>query len=114
MSERTKHRGSLSTDKRISRAKGIDRITLTYDKDNMMCYFYLDKGSTLELHTHPESQIGIVIKGHIHFFKEDGEVLDLRAGDSYYFAANEAHGSRILEDTELIECFSPSRDDYKD
>lgn len=114
MSEQTKHRGSLSTDKRVSRATGIDRVTLTYDEDNMMCYFYLDKGSKLEMHTHAESQIGIVIKGHIHFIKGDGEVLDLRAGDSYYFGPNDPHGSVILEDTELIECFAPSRDDYKD
>ncbi len=114
MSERTKHRGSLSTDKRVSRATGIDRITLTYDADNMMCYFYLDKGSKLEMHTHRESQIGIVIKGHIHFIKEDGEILDLKAGDSYYFGPDDPHGSVVLEDTELIECFSPSRDDYKE
>ncbi|ADY11903.1 cupin domain-containing protein [Sphaerochaeta globosa] len=109
-----KHRGNLATDKRVSRAKGIDRVTLTYDKDNMMCYFYLEKGSNLEMHTHIQSQSGIVIKGHIHFIKGDGEVLDLTAGDAYYFASNDPHGSKILEDTELIECFSPSRDDYKD
>jgi len=108
-----KHRGSLSTDKRVNRARGIDRVTLTYDRDNMLCYFYLDGGSKLELHTHPESQIGFVVKGHIHFIKGDGEDLDLRAGDSYYFGPNDPHGSEILEDTELIECFSPSRDDYK-
>jgi quercetin dioxygenase-like cupin family protein len=109
-----KHRGSLSTDTRVSRAKGIDRVTLTYDKDSMMCYFYLEKGSKLELHTHVQSQSGIVIKGHIHFIKGDGEILDLHAGDAYYFASNDPHGSDILEDTELIECFAPSRDDYKD
>jgi len=38
----------------------------------------------------------------------------LHAGDAYYFASNDPHGSVILEDTELIECFAPSRDDYKD
>nr|WP_319473446.1 cupin domain-containing protein [uncultured Sphaerochaeta sp.] len=109
-----KHRGNLHTDKRVERAKGIERVTLTYDKDSMICYFYLEKGSTLEMHTHPESQNGFVVKGHIHFIKGDGEVLDLYAGDAYYFASMDPHGSKILEDTELIECFSPSRDDYKD
>ena len=108
------HRGRLTTDKRVSRAKGIDRETLTYDKDNMMCYSYLEKCSKLEMHTHVQSQSGIVIKGHIHFIKGDGQILDLHAGDAYYFASNDPHGSNILEDTELIECFAPSRDDYKD
>lgn len=112
--QENKHRGNLVTDKRVGRAKGIDRVTLTYDKDTMMCYFYLEKGSTLEMHTHVQSQSGIVIKGHIHFIKGDGKILDLKAGDAYYFAPNDPHGSQILEYTELIECFSPSRDDYKD
>ena len=114
MDTKNKHRGSLSGDKRVSRAKGIDRITLTYDEDSMMCYFYLEKGSVLEMHTHPQSQNGIVIKGRIDFLKGDGTVLELKTGDAYYFASMDPHGSKIHEDTELIECFSPSRDDYKD
>lgn len=66
------------------------------------------------MHTHVQSQSGIVVKGHILFLKGDGEVLDLKAGDAYYFASMDPHGSELLEDTELIECFAPSRDDYKD
>lgn len=112
MSLAYKHRGSLKDDPRITRAKGIDRVTLTYDSDSMLCWFYLEKGAELEMHTHIQSQNGIVIKGKIQFFKGNGEVLELKAGDAYYFASNEPHGSIVLEDTELIECFSPSRADY--
>ncbi len=114
MADIRKHRGSLESDPRVQRAKGIDRVTLTYDEDTMMCYFYLEKGSVLEMHTHVQSQNGIVMKGRINFLKGDGEVLELKAGDAYYFASNDPHGSEVLEDTELLECFSPSRDDYKD
>ncbi len=108
-----KHRGSLSSDPRVQRAPGIDRVTLTYDEDTMMCWFYLEKGAVLEMHTHVESQNGIVISGRINFLKGDGEVLELKAGDAYYFASNDPHGSEVLEDTELLECFTPARDDYK-
>jgi quercetin dioxygenase-like cupin family protein len=114
MSAPNKHLGSLRTDPRVARAPGIQRVTLTYDDDNMMCYFYLDKGSKLPLHTHPQSQNGIVMKGRIDFIKGDGSVLHLVQGDAYYFGPNEPHGSQMLEDTELLECFTPSRDDYKD
>jgi quercetin dioxygenase-like cupin family protein len=114
MAKESKHRGNLATDPRVARAPGIDRITLTYDADNMMCYFYLAKGSKLEMHHHVQSQNGIVMKGHINFLKGDGEVLELKQGDAYYFASMDPHGSVILEDTELLECFTPSRDDYKD
>jgi len=108
-----KHRGSLSTDPRVNRAPGIDRITLTYDEDTMMCYFYLKKGSVLEMHHHVQSQNGIVVKGRINFIKGDGEVLELKAGDAYYFGPDDPHGSEVLEETELLEVFTPSRDDYK-
>ncbi len=114
MASGTKHRGSLATDPKVSRAKGIRRVTLTYDRDNMMCYFYIDKGAELAQHEHPQSQIGIVIKGRVDFIKGDGKVLELAAGDSYYFASMDPHGLRAHEETELIECFAPSRDDYKD
>ncbi|NLL25031.1 MAG: cupin domain-containing protein [Spirochaetales bacterium] len=114
MKQKTKHRGNLKTDLKVTRAPGIDRVTLSYDEDSMLCYFYLAKGSKLEMHEHPQSQNGFVVKGHIHFIKGNGEVLDLRAGDAYYFAPNDPHGSEVLEDTELMECFTPSRDDYKD
>lgn len=114
MAKESKVLGSLSTDPKVSRAKGIRRVTLTYGADNMMCYFYVEKGAELAQHSHPQSQIGIVIKGRVDFPKGDGKVLQLRAGDSYYFAPMESHGLKALEETELIECFSPSRDDYKD
>ncbi|MBI9102699.1 MAG: cupin domain-containing protein [Spirochaetales bacterium] len=109
-----KHRGNLLKDPRVGRAPGIDRVTLTYDSDNMMCYFYLKKGSVLEMHQHVQSQNGIVMKGRINFLKENGEVLELQAGDAYYFPSQDPHGSEVIEDTELIECFTPSREDYID
>lgn len=109
-----KHTGNLYTDLRVNRAPGIDRVTLTYDLDNMMCYFYLEKGSKLPMHTHPQSQNGIVMKGRIDFIKGDGKILELKTGDAYYFGPDDPHGSTVLEDTELLECFTPSRDDYKD
>jgi len=110
----SKHRGSLSTDPRVSKSKGIKRVTLTYDSDNMMCYFYIEKGAELVLHTHPESQMGIVLKGRVDFIKGDGEILELKPGDSYYFASMDPHGLKAWEEVELLECFAPSRDDYKD
>jgi quercetin dioxygenase-like cupin family protein len=109
-----KHRGSLSGDPRVSRTPGIDRVTLTCDTDTMMCYFYLEEGAKLELHKHIQSQSGMVMKGRINFIKGDGEVLELKAGDTYYFASNDPHGSDVFEETELLECFTPARDDYKD
>jgi len=102
------------TGKRVERAPGIERVTLAYNESNMLCYFYLKKGSSLPMHTHLAAQNGIVVKGDIIFFKGNGERHRFKTGDAYLFDSMDPHGSEILEDTELIESFTPAREDYID
>jgi len=91
---------------------GIYRKTLVYNNNMMLCYFSLDKNSYVPLHSHKEHQIGYVIRGKLQFETERGNIV-VGAGDSYIFESNEKHGAVILEDSEVIDIFSPSRDDYK-
>ena len=91
---------------------GIYRKTLVYNNNMMLCYFSLNKNSNVPLHSHKEHQIGYVITGKLRFETEKGTIT-VGAGDSYVFESNEKHGATILEDSEVIDVFSPSRDDYK-
>ncbi len=91
---------------------GIYRKTLTYNKNVMLCYFNLIKGSQIPLHSHKEHQIGYVLNGKLKFITENGEFI-AKEGDSYVFDSNEKHGAIILEDTDVIDVFSPAREDYK-
>lgn len=93
---------------------GITRKTLVHDEKLMLCHFHLEKGAILELHSHEAAQMGYVISGKVEFFKEDGSTLLVTDGSSYYFKSWEKHGSRVLEDTDFIECFAPSRPEYID
>ena len=102
----------LDPSRRVPVRPGIDRVTLAYNKDLMLCYFYLAKGSKLELHRHVAVQNGYVIKGKVRFLKEDGSSFMVGPGDGYVFDSNEMHGSEVLEDSELIECFTPMRPEY--
>lgn len=103
---------NLSAGKRVAMRPGIDRVTLSWNQDNMLCYFYLAKGTGLPLHTHVAAQNGFVISGRIRFFRKNGDPIVVGPGDSYIFDSNEAHGSDILEDSEIIECFTPMRPEY--
>jgi quercetin dioxygenase-like cupin family protein len=105
---------SLNQARRVPLRQGIDRVTLSYNQDNMLCYFYLKKGTGLTLHSHEAVQNGFVVKGRLRFFKNDGSSFEVKAGDGYIFHSFEPHGSEVLEDTELIECFSPMRPEYAD
>lgn len=91
---------------------GIFRKTLVYNDNLMLCYFMLHKGSEVPLHFHKEHQIGYVLKGKLKFITENGTFI-VKEGNGYLFDSYEKHGAIILEDSNVIDIFNPSREDYK-
>jgi len=91
---------------------GIVRRTLCYGDDNMLCHFTMKKGAKIPLHSHKAVQNGYIISGCVKFFTEDGTEIIAKAGEGYFLESMQAHGSEVLEDSELIECFSPMRPEY--
>ncbi len=108
-----KNRINLKEGKTVESLAGVFRTTLAFNKQTMMCHFYLKKGAVIPIHHHEAVQNGYVIKGKIKFLKEnEGECFTAEPGSSYLFDANEVHGAEILEDSEVLDCFSPMRPDY--
>lgn len=71
----------------------------------------LKAGSCLPEHAHPQEQIAHVVKGRMKMIVA-GIAHELSAGDAIYLASNVPHGVETLEDTTVIDTFSPPRDDY--
>ena len=71
----------------------------------------LKAGSRLPEHTHPQEQIAHVVRGRMKMIVA-GVVHELGAGDAVYLASNVPHGVETIEDTTVIDTFSPLRDDY--
>jgi len=109
MKENTVNKSSV---KSIEALPGIYRKTLIYNNNMMLCHFILEENSEVPLHSHKEHQIGYIIKGKLQFFTENENFI-AEEGDSYVFESNEKHGAKILEDSEVLDVFSPSREDYK-
>ncbi|MHA2325796.1 MAG: cupin domain-containing protein, partial [Promethearchaeota archaeon] len=86
--------------------------TLIFNDNLMLCHFTLEKNAEVPIHSHKEHQIGYVIKGKLKFFTENHE-FEAKEGESYLFGSNEKHGAKILEDSIVIDIFSPAREDYK-
>jgi len=105
---------SLRKGKKVEILPGIFRTTLSYNDTSMLCYFHLKGGAAIPLHKHEAVQNGFVIRGKVKFFKHEGKSAILEEGDGYIFGSNEAHGAEVLENTELIECFTPMRPEYLD
>ena len=95
----------------VETLKGIFRKTLVYNNNIMLCHFYLKKGSEVPIHSHEQDQVGYVIRGKLQFFTPNHEFIASK-GDSYLFNSNEKHGAKVLSDSEVIDIFSPFREDY--
>jgi len=100
--------------KTVEMMPGIFRTTLVYNDDLMVCHFTMKKGARIPLHKHEAVQNGYMIKGKVRFFTETNDSIIVEPGCGYIFDSNEAHGSEVLEDSELIESFTPARPEYMD
>ncbi|MGV0167319.1 cupin domain-containing protein [Furfurilactobacillus sp. WILCCON 0119] len=67
-------------------------------------------------HHHVHEQVTYVLKGAFKFeimYPDHTEVQEVHVGDSIYFPANVEHGCIPLEDdSQVLDCFTPQRDDF--
>ena len=91
---------------------GTARKVLTYSKDLMLCELTFRKGGIGAKHSHPHEQIGYIVSGKIVYQEEGKPDRVLSAGDSYQVPPNVVHGIEVLEDTKLLDIFTPMREDF--
>jgi len=91
--------------------EGVSFKTTVWGSNTSMSVFHLEKGSVIPIHKHPHEQTGYLVSGAMKFIL-DGETYEAGAGDSWNISGNIEHGVEVLEDTVVIEVFSPVREDY--
>lgn len=90
---------------------GVTRRVLSYSEDLMMCEITFKKGAEGNIHSHPHLQITYIVKGSF-LFTIDGETRQVKAGDSLLMPSGSVHGTVALEDSILVDVFSPMREDF--
>jgi quercetin dioxygenase-like cupin family protein len=95
----------------IEIAPGIKRRTIAVGASMYQMRAELTAGSRLPEHSHFQEQIAHVVKGRMKLIVA-GVPHELRAGDAFYLASNVPHGVETIEDTTVIDTFSPAREDY--
>jgi quercetin dioxygenase-like cupin family protein len=90
---------------------GVFMKPLSYGNNSMLCEFRINQGAVIPAHQHPHEQTGYLVKGKLRFFGDEGEAV-VEPGCSWSFKGGVMHGAEGLEDTVLIEVFSPVREDY--
>lgn len=98
--------------KPFSPADGVERKVLASSGSLMMVEVTFKKGAVGTVHTHPHEQIGYVAKGSFEI-EIEGKKDIIKTGDSYYAFPNVPHGVVALEDSILIDVFTPQREDFK-
>lgn len=75
--------------------------------------FELKQGGRVPSHSHPSEQISIVLSGVLRF-TIDGQETIVRAGEVMQIPANAVHEVEVMEDTLVLDVFSPVRQDWID
>lgn len=90
---------------------GVTRQVLADHPELMVVSFKFEKGAEGALHNHPHVQSTHVKTGRFRF-SMDGVDTEYGPGDSFVIPSNAVHGCVCLEPGELIDCFTPRRDDF--
>ena len=87
--------------------------TFVHGEGVTLTHWVFHKDATLATHSHRHEQISYVLSGAVRFEAKDGETRVVEAGDFAVFEPNEPHGGVALEDSVVLDAFSPAREDFK-
>ena len=80
-------------------------------KDVMVARVLLKKGANVPLHHHHNKQITYILEGALEFLIGDERIV-VRAGEVLCIPPNVPHWVEVLEDSVVIDLFSPRREDW--
>lgn len=84
---------------------------LVWHERMLMVEFFLEKGSTVPLHSHPNEQTGYMVSGNMKLTIDKIE-YDIHPGDSYSIPEGIEHKAEVILNSVVIDIFSPIRQDY--
>jgi quercetin dioxygenase-like cupin family protein len=90
---------------------GVKRKILGYDAGLMMVHVRFTKGAIGNIHKHPHRQVTFVEQGSFEVHIAQMKTI-LRKGDSFIVPPEVEHGVVALEDGDLVDVFTPPREDF--
>jgi quercetin dioxygenase-like cupin family protein len=90
---------------------GVKRKILGYDSGLMMVHVRFTKGAIGYVHKHSHRQVTFVEQGSFEVQIERVKTI-LRKGDSFIVPPDVEHGVVALEDGDLLDVFTPAREDF--
>jgi quercetin dioxygenase-like cupin family protein len=90
---------------------GLTRRVLAYNDKLFLAEHHMVKGWAGAMHSHPHDQIVYVVRGHLKV-NCLGKIFELCTGDTFVVRGGVQHGASALEDSLVVDVFTPCREDY--
>jgi len=90
---------------------GASRKILARGGGLMAVEVRFDAGCQVPAHAHRHEQVSYVVSGKIELLM-GGKAEVLGPGDTFYAAPDEPHGVNFLEDSVVVDTFTPQREDF--
>ncbi|MGA8657902.1 MAG: cupin domain-containing protein [Chthoniobacterales bacterium] len=90
---------------------GLKRRVLAYNDKLFLAEHEMVKGWVGTVHSHPHDQVVYIVRGHLKV-RCQGQTFDLRTGDSFVVRGGVEHGASAIDDSLVIDVFTPCRGDY--
>ena len=90
---------------------GLRRQVMSYSPSMMLVRHRMKQGWVGARHSHPHEQMVYIVSGCLRFEHPEG-VFEAKAGDSFLVPDNVVHQASALEDSEVLDIFTPYREDY--
>ncbi|CAN5147357.1 cupin domain-containing protein [soil metagenome] len=91
--------------------EGVKRKIMSYDANLMMVKVAFETGGIGAAHSHMHTQMSYVASGSFSIMIGD-ETRTVQTGDAYYIPPNVWHGAVCLDAGELVDVFTPMREDF--
>ena len=95
----------------------LDKITemisqkIIAGEREMLAQIYLKRGALVPMHTHESEQMTYILQGALKCLV-GGEELLVREGEVLHIPSGTPHQAEALEDTFVLDVFSPVREDW--
>ncbi len=100
------------TDARSSEPEsGLTRRVLAYNDKLFIAEHKMEMGWAGALHSHPHDQAVYIVRGKIRVSSQ-GKTFDLGAGDTFVVRGGVEHGASAIEESVVVDVFTPCREDY--
>lgn len=90
---------------------GLTRKVLAYNDKLFLAEHHLAKGFTGALHSHPHEQLVYVVRGRLRM-TAGGQSYEIETGDSFLVRGDVQHAAEALDDSLVVDVFTPCREDY--